>query len=807
MTLGLGGVLLAVGGITMYSSTANAEEKQKQTPEHSTLVPVTTLTTEQKLLIIRGMATNRLVRLLDKEQQEAMLEHMYPVDFEPGTQFIKEGDRGDFFFVVESGECEVFNSTGDVVRSCFAGDSFGEGGFILFTKRSASVKAKTKVRCWCIDRDTFVQAVLPRSQRLIKVFEKYSSTTGSDGQKRMTHSDFLASMNMLDVEDDSQSKYRYLFEIADKDNSGTLNFAEFALFDMISSKPDAEFEIAFRVFDTQNNGVVSKDDVLRVLENNKSKSAYRFDANCNLMKRFFGPDGKRKLRSLEFSQFFLNLTEEIPRQLYMFYDKESKGYITGDQFGDLLQEFGSFRLPRGVQERLLRLKSLNEDNRVVTYGEFIAFNEFLNHLPALDGLINSAVNKKGGPVTKDEFKIAAMNTLASNLSPLEVDLIFTLYDTNRDGKIDHKDYKCVTHFGRKCTAEELKTLTDKKQHKIASEHVSKGLLEHARESVLHFGLGAIAGGIGATAVYPIDLVKTRMQNQRALDASQRLYQNSLDCFKKVYLKEGFTGLYRGLVPQLMGVAPEKAIKLTVNDLLRGLFFDENKGKIYFPLEVLAGCGAGASQVIFTNPIEIIKIRLQIQGETAKLVADYKPKSALTILKELGFFGLYRGASACLLRDIPFSGIYFPVYAASKSAFAEQREDGRTTPLDLLLAGALAGIPAASLVTPADVIKTRLQVEARKGEQTYSGITDCAVKVYKAEGMRAFWKGAAARVFRSSPQFGVTLLSYEMLQRYLTPDLTPRPPTNAPVTEDDYYAFRKIDQIKSVEEKLRKVRRD
>jgi solute carrier family 25 aspartate/glutamate transporter 12/13 len=43
----------------------------------------------------------------------------------------------------------------------------------------------------------------------------------------------------------------------------------------------------------------------------------------------------------------------------------------------------------------------------------------------------------------------------------------------------------------------------------------------------------------------------------------------------------------------MGVAPEKAIKLTVNDLLRSLFTNESKGKIYLPMEILAGCGAGA----------------------------------------------------------------------------------------------------------------------------------------------------------------------------------------------------------------------
>lgn len=75
-----------------------------------------------------------------------------------------------------------------------------------------------------------------------------------------------------------------------------------------------------------------------------------------------------------------------------------------------------------------------------------------------------------------------------------------------------------------------------------------------------------------------------------------------------------------------------------------------------------------------------------------------------------------------------------------------------------------GIPAASLVTPADVIKTRLQVAARQGQTTYTGVIDAAGKIMREEGPRAFWKGTMARVFRSSPQFGVTLVTYELLQR-------------------------------------------
>lgn len=72
-------------------------------------------------------------------------------------------------------------------------------------------------------------------------------------------------------------------------------------------------------------------------------------------------------------------------------------------------------------------------------------------------------------------------------------------------------------------------------------------------------------GVGSAAVYPIDLVKTRMQNQRTGSfIGELMYRNSFDCFKKVIRHEGFFGLYRGLVPQILGVAPEKAIKLTVS---------------------------------------------------------------------------------------------------------------------------------------------------------------------------------------------------------------------------------------------------
>lgn len=118
----------------------------------------------------------------------------------------------------------------------------------------------------------------------------------------------------------------------------------------------------------------------------------------------------------------------------------------------------------------------------------------------------------------------------------------------------------------------------------------RGALTEVLESLYRFGLGSIAGAAGATVVYPIDLVKTRMQNQRSGSyVGELMYRNSIDCVKKVVRYEGTLGLYRGLLPQLVGVCPEKAIKLTMNDLVRDKFINFNGNNSIVPWqEVIAG---------------------------------------------------------------------------------------------------------------------------------------------------------------------------------------------------------------------------
>jgi len=514
-----------------------------------------------------------------------------------------------------------------------------------------------------------------------------------------------------------------------------------------------------------------------------------------------------------------------------------------------------YKLPKGLIDRLYKIYIDNKYAKQQSfrhrfgYTDFLAFQEILNQLPGICNLLDVAGENTNGKISRDDFKVAnRVLGLGGNMTRRQVDLVFELFDLDGDGFISPQDKNEIVgdDFIKKLIPREDQlsfsnphaysimegekgaqaaalqqhqsvnvnvqsavitskpttvrpsvstAMTKTKKTSIHAETNTKGFFDYLLDFAEHFALGAIAGGIGAAAVYPIDLVKTRMQNQRIGIDGSRLYQNSWDCFNKTIKSEGVVGLYRGLLPQLVGVAPEKAVKLTVNDMLREAFTvsDARTGqsKIHLPLEILSGGCAGACQVLVTNPLEITKIRLQVQGETARLLREAgkpvpPPQSVMAIGRELGLVGLYKGASACLLRDIPFSAIYFPAYAAFKTGLQAMSNEEKASATTLLVAGAAAGVPAAFFTTPADVIKTRLQVVTREGEMTYTGIHDCATKLYRHEGLSSFFKGSGMRVFRSSPQFGITLLSYEKLSQFFgLEDSAVAPPTNAPVDPLDY----------------------
>uniref|UniRef100_A0AAY4CA71 Mitochondrial glutamate carrier 2 n=1 Tax=Denticeps clupeoides TaxID=299321 RepID=A0AAY4CA71_9TELE len=286
--------------------------------------------------------------------------------------------------------------------------------------------------------------------------------------------------------------------------------------------------------------------------------------------------------------------------------------------------------------------------------------------------------------------------------------------------------------------------------------------------------GGVAGLVGVTCVFPIDLAKTRLQNQQGA---------RLRCSGKCFSSSLFLNLI-GAAVNLTLVTPEKAIKLAANDVFRQQL--SRDGKLPLWGEILAGCGAGTCQVVVTTPMEMLKIQLQDAGRLAaqrsvtttaapdpapSLVAPNPTHPASTprrsatritleLLQTKGLSGLYRGAGATLLRDVPFSMIYFPLFAnlnaLGRRAPGCQGDPQERAPfLQSFLAGCTAGSVAAVAVTPMDVIKTRLQtLQKGEGEDSYRGILDCTRRILRREGPAAFLKGATCRALVIAPLFGI-----------------------------------------------------
>ncbi|XP_045884412.1 solute carrier family 25 member 55a isoform X2 [Micropterus dolomieu] len=298
--------------------------------------------------------------------------------------------------------------------------------------------------------------------------------------------------------------------------------------------------------------------------------------------------------------------------------------------------------------------------------------------------------------------------------------------------------------------------------------------------------GGIAGIVGVTCVFPIDLAKTRLQNQRQ---GQQVYKGMMDCLVKTVRSEGYFGMYRGAAVNLTLVTPEKAIKLAANDFFRHHLTKD--GGLTVLKEMLAGCGAGMSQVIVTTPMEMLKIQLQDAGRlaaqqqkpvmvsTTKIVATNtvlsrsynsgmvvsapRAVSATQIAKELlytqGIKGLYKGLGATLMRDVPFSVVYFPLFA-NLNSLGKPRPEESSPFYWAFFSGCVAGSTAAVAVNPCDVVKTRLQsLNKGSNEETYNGVMDCVSKIMRKEGPSAFLKGAGCRALVIAPLFGIAQVMY------------------------------------------------
>ncbi|XP_025158994.1 graves disease carrier protein homolog isoform X2 [Harpegnathos saltator] len=169
--------------------------------------------------------------------------------------------------------------------------------------------------------------------------------------------------------------------------------------------------------------------------------------------------------------------------------------------------------------------------------------------------------------------------------------------------------------------------------------------------------------------------------------------------------------------------------------------------------------AGMCSKTAVAPLDRIKILMQAQHKHYKNLGFIS--GLKFIVKNEGFYALYKGNFVQMIRIVPYAAGQFTAYEMYKKHLGGSF--GQYSHIDRFLAGAAGGVTAATITYPLDMIRARLAFLS-SGDSLYSGISDVAIKIFKQEGgFRALYRGYLPNVIAMVPYAGLSFYTYEKMK--------------------------------------------
>nr|XP_033339099.1 S-adenosylmethionine mitochondrial carrier protein-like [Megalopta genalis]XP_033339100.1 S-adenosylmethionine mitochondrial carrier protein-like [Megalopta genalis]XP_033339101.1 S-adenosylmethionine mitochondrial carrier protein-like [Megalopta genalis]XP_033339102.1 S-adenosylmethionine mitochondrial carrier protein-like [Megalopta genalis]XP_033339103.1 S-adenosylmethionine mitochondrial carrier protein-like [Megalopta genalis]XP_033339104.1 S-adenosylmethionine mitochondrial carrier pr len=253
-----------------------------------------------------------------------------------------------------------------------------------------------------------------------------------------------------------------------------------------------------------------------------------------------------------------------------------------------------------------------------------------------------------------------------------------------------------------------------------------------------FVTSLIAGGLAGTSVdvalYPLDTLKTRLQAKHG--------------FKKA---GGFSGLYKGILPVIIGSAPTASLFFVTYEAIKNIAQCKVPEKYHSLVHMSAASLSEMVACVIRVPIEVVKQR----------------KQALVLNKgDLNLRLLYRGYWSTVFRDMPFSLIQFPLWEFFKKVYSSDR--GRDIfPVESAICGAIAGGISAAITTPLDVIKTRIMLAHKSTNSSDLKMLYVLQDVYKEKGLNGLYAGIGPRVMWITLGGFIFFGTYEEVKSFVT----------------------------------------
>ncbi|KAK0262118.1 hypothetical protein LTR12_008676 [Friedmanniomyces endolithicus] len=266
--------------------------------------------------------------------------------------------------------------------------------------------------------------------------------------------------------------------------------------------------------------------------------------------------------------------------------------------------------------------------------------------------------------------------------------------------------------------------------------------------------GSTAGAVEIAITYPAEFAKTRIQLNQRLSTSQRLPWPPFG-----------SQWYAGCTTLILGNSIKAGVRFVAFDQYKQLLGNPD-GTISGPMTVVSGFLAGTTEsVVAVTPFESIKTQLIDDRKRAQpRMRGFLHGSAL-IFREQGVRGFFKGFVPTTARQAANSAVRFSSYTSLKQLAQSYVAPGeRLGSLATFGIGGVAGTITVYATQPIDVVKTRMQSLDAKG--LYKNSFDCAVKIWREEGVRTFWSGSVPRLGRLVFSGGIVFAMYEKTMELL-----------------------------------------
>ncbi|XP_076932662.1 uncharacterized protein LOC143598296 [Bidens hawaiensis] len=271
----------------------------------------------------------------------------------------------------------------------------------------------------------------------------------------------------------------------------------------------------------------------------------------------------------------------------------------------------------------------------------------------------------------------------------------------------------------------------------------------------HFGTSGVAVATATTITHPLDVLKVRLQMQLV---GQRGPLTGIGQTFVQVVKKGPRALYLGLTPALTRSVVYGGLRLGLYEPSKNLCELAFESTNIF-MKIASGVVSGAFATLLTNPMEVVKVRLQMNPNV--------PIGAIGELQRIaakeGVTALWKGVGPAMVRAGALTASQMATYDEFKRVLL------KWTPLEEgfylhLVSSTIAGAMSTIITAPMDMVKTRLMLQRESmRDGAYKNGFHCAYKVLITEGPRGLYKGGFAIFARLGPQTTITFVLCEKLR--------------------------------------------